>query len=172
MKSKDRKVKKQLKKKAFAVENEGKLYVNCRNLQFENTRFGNGYTLAFRIGHDSLLFVNRPIGQEAASQVSTAGFFLGAIGGAIVASNQLHHQVCYLITKGSDKNGRIDIQMIGDDQMCEWLKNNNALYEEYYAENDKRERRLATHILPLLEKDGIISQYKQLLITPKAIKGL
>ncbi|MBP5345332.1 MAG: hypothetical protein J6Y99_03870 [Bacteroidales bacterium] len=172
LEAKDKATKKRLKKNVFAVTKDDTLYVNCRSLQFEKARFGNGYTQALRIGKDSLLIVNRPIGQEAQSQAATAGFLLGAIGGAIVASNQMHHQVCYLITEGPNQKGRIGIQMVGDKQMRELLKNNKSLREKYFEEKDERERRLATHILPLLEMEGIISNYKQLLITPKSIKGL
>ena len=84
----------------------------------------------------------------------------------------MHHQVCYLITEGPNQKGRIGIQMVGDKQMRELLKNNKSLREKYFEEKDEGERRLATHILPLLEMEGIISNYKQLLITPKSIKGL
>ena len=169
--SEDKVVKKKLKKKVFAVANGDTIYVNCRNLQYDNARFGNGYTQALRIGRDTLLFVNRPIGPEAQSQAMTAGFFLGAIGSALVASNQQHYQVCYLITEGPNENGRIEIERIEDPHMRKFLKDNKELREQYFTEKDKRERRLATHILPLLEEVGIIKNYKQLLITPKAIKG-
>lgn len=65
------------------------MYVNCRNLRFEGTRFGNGYTKAIRIGNRSILFANRLIGEEAQTNRQMNAFMFGAIGAASRPLSQL-----------------------------------------------------------------------------------
>lgn len=150
-----------LKKKAFAVMRDDTLYVNCRNLRYENTRFGNGYTKAMRIGQRSLLFVNKIIGSEAQGNVMRSQFLFGVIGSMITASEQMEQQVCYVISFGANNNGEISIRLI-DDRLMEQMINDarhNDLYDEFYAERDPEKRLLAKHVIPILEKAGLFSQY-------------
>ena len=74
---------KKLKKDAFVLMQDDTLYVNCRKLRFEKTRFANGYAKTRRIGEHSLIFVNRTIGKEAESDAIVARMAFGAIGGAL-----------------------------------------------------------------------------------------
>ena len=137
------------------------LYVNCRNLRYENTCFGNGYTKAMRIGQRSLLFVNKIIGSEASSDVMRSQFLFGVIGSMITASEQMDQQVCYVISFGANSNGEIGIRLI-DDRLVEQMINDarhNDLYDEFYAERDPEKRLLAKHVIPILEKAGLFSQY-------------
>ena len=53
------------------------IYVNCRNLRFENTGFGNGYTKGYRYDGDKLCIVNKIIGKAALTRQS----LLGGLGG-------------------------------------------------------------------------------------------
>ena len=147
-----------LKKDAFAVMVADTIYVNCRNLRYENTRFGNGYTKAMRIGQRSLLFVNRMIGSEAQSDAMMAGFMFGAIGGAIVGSEQMKQQVCYVISYGANSKGNISIRLIDDGLMDQMVAGHNDLHDEYYAEENDSKRLLATHVIPILEKAGLFGQ--------------
>ena len=150
-----------LKKEAFAVMICDTLYVNCRNLQYEKTRFGSGYTRAMRIGQRSLLFVNRIIGSDAQSSAAMAGFMFGALGGAIAASKQMKQQVCYVISYGADSKGRISIRLIDDGLMDQMIINRDDLHDEYYAEENTSKRLRATHVIPILEKAGLFEQGKQ-----------
>ena len=150
-----------LKKKAFAVMRDDTLYVNCRNLRYENTRFGNGYTKAMRIGQRSLLFVNKIIGSEAQGNVMRSQFLFGVIGSMITASEQMEQQVCYVISFGANNNGEISIRLI-DDRLVEQMitdAHHYDLYDEFYAEKDPEKRLLAKHVIPILEKAGLFSQY-------------
>ena len=150
-----------LKKSAFVVMQADTLYINCRNLRYKKTRFGNGYTKAMRIGQRSLLFVNRTIGRDAQTSQAMAGFMFGAIGGAIAASSQMKQQVCYVISYGADSKGRIAIRLIDDSLMDEMIANRDDLHDEYYAEEKLSKRLLATHVIPILEKAGLFQQSSQ-----------
>ena len=145
-----------LKKKAFIVMQSDTLYVNCRNLRYEGTRFGNGYTRARRIGERSLLLVNRIIGEETRDKIF---FMYGAIGGVAEAivwnSKSVKQQVCYVISFGADDKGHIEIRLIDDRLMDQMIMNHYDLYQEYYAEEKPSKRILATHVIPILEKAGL-----------------
>ena len=153
-----------LKKKAFVVMQADRLYVNCRNLQYDKMRFGNGYTRAKRIGQRSLLLVNKMLDSDALSRQRAMGIMFGAIGGlaasAVSASAQMKQQVCYVISWGGDKNGRISIRLIDDTLMEQMLVNHNKLRYEYYSEEDAAKRILASHIIPILEKAGLFHQFE------------
>ncbi|MBO6057515.1 MAG: hypothetical protein J6P64_04765 [Bacteroidales bacterium] len=154
--SDDKATKKILKKQAFAVMKGDTLYVNCRNLRFEKTRFGGGYTKAVRIGRDSLLFVNRIIGKAAQMDAAMSGYFFGALGGGLMAASQVKQQVCYLITSGANAKGKISISLIDDDFMHPIVKDDVDLHTKYYSETEHSKRIRAVHILPILKQAGYI----------------
>ena len=149
-----------LKKDAFVVMHADTLYVNCRNLVFEKTRFGSGYTKAKRIGRQSLLFVNRIIGSDAAGQAMGARYVLGAIGGALAAADQMKQQVCYVISWGPEEGKLIPIRLV-DDELVDKMVTRKDLIREYYSETNKQKRILADHVMPILEKAGLFEQQNQ-----------
>ena len=149
---------KKLKKEALILMKDDSLYVNCRKLRFEKTRFANGYAKTRRIGKRSLIFVNRTIGKEAQSDAIVAGMMFGAIGGALVGSKQIKQRVCYVISSGPDSKGRTDVRMINDELMEQMIAGHDDLYDEYYSEKQKSKRILAKHILPILRKAGLFTQ--------------
>jgi len=148
---------KKLKKEAFIVMQADTMYLNCRNLRYEDTRFGNGYTKTMRIGERSLLFVNRMIGREALTNQAMASFMFGALGSALTYNSQMKKQVCYVISWGADANGHISIRLINDALMDQMIVNHNDLHDEYYSEEDTNKRLQATHVVPILEKAGLFN---------------
>lgn len=148
-------VDKTLKKNAFIVMQADTLYVNCRNLRFEGTRFGNGYTKAIRIGNRSILFVNKLIGEEAQTNRQMTAFMFGAIGTAIAEGKNIQQQVCYVISYGADAKGHVNIRLIDDALMEQMMEGHDDLRDEYFSEQDDKKRMQATHIIPLLEKGGL-----------------
>ena len=147
-----------LKNDAFAVMLGDIIYLNCRNLRYDKARFGNGYTIARRIGERSLLFVNRLIGRTQEKDIIVVGAAFGAIGAAISANKQIKNQVCYVISSGADEKGRIGIRPIDDHLMSQMIDNRGDLLDEYYAEKDLKKRLLATHVIPILEKTSLFEQ--------------
>ena len=156
LKTGDKALDKYLKKDAFAVMQADTIYVNCRNLRFEGTRFGNGYTRARHIGNRSLLFVNRMIGAEAMRSQQTAAFMFGGIGAAISASRYAKQQVCYVISAGANSDNHVPIRIIDDALMEQMLEGMDSMKIEYYSEGDNKKRHQATHVVPILERAGLI----------------
>lgn len=150
-----------LKKKAFAVMIADTLYLNCRNLRYEKTSFGSGYSKARRMGENSLLLVHRVIGKSAMKDEVLSSLVFGVVGEAITSNKQVKQQVCYVISNGANEKGRINIQMINDSLMNLMVQNREDLRKEYYAEENKSKRLLATHIVPILEKAGLFEQSKE-----------
>ena len=137
------------------------LYVNCRNLTIEKARFGNGYAKAKRMGKHSLLFVNKINGVSTQRKAMTAGLVFGVVGSAIAAKNQIDQQVCYIISSGTKRGGDIRVRLINDALMDMIVANDENLKREYYSEEDREDRHLASHVIPILENAGVFSQTKQ-----------
>lgn len=164
----DKKTDKMLKKEAFAVKVDRKLFVNCRNLVFEKSTFGNGYAQAMTLDQRGVFFVNKKIGKSSRNLVaktSAMAIFVGVplatIGTAVAVSNQLSNQVCYLVSKREDGANPCYISMIDDIVMPDLLGTNTELINEYYSESDPSKRLQAAHILPILKKAGLFKKLKQ-----------
>ena len=158
---------------AFVVMQADTLYVNSRNLRFEKSSLGKGYCKAARIGEHNLLLTGKLAGKEAqddalsgSGAAITAGILFGVAGAAVVggivggtsANKLLKNKVCYLITSGANEKGRFDVKRFEDQMMDKLLLSRNLveLHNAYYAEQDKKKRRLAARVIPILEKAGII----------------
>ena len=152
---------KKLKGEAFAVMQDKKLYVNSRKLRYQKTRFTNGFTRAMRIGRDTLIFANQTIGAASKSKQAIASNLFGAVGGGLVAANSVSRRVCYIICGKTDQKGRVEIEMVDDSLMEKLLKGRDELREEYYAEQEKSQRILASYIIPILRKAGLLGRIKQ-----------
>ena len=156
VKSGDKNLDKALKKNVFAVMMNDSLYVNCRPLRYEKTRFGSGYTKGMPIGEHSIIIVNRLIGKNAVSHAASMGFLFGIAGGMIAANENMKQQVCYVISFGADEKGRVDIRLVGDQLIEQMLKGQRDLLNEYYAEEDDGLRIRANHVVPILRRSGLM----------------
>ncbi|MBQ7527448.1 MAG: hypothetical protein IJT11_06965, partial [Bacteroidaceae bacterium] len=121
----------------------------------------------------NLLLTGKLAGKEAqddalsgSGAAITAGILFGVAGAAVVggivggasANKLLKNKVCYLITSGANEKGRFDVKRFEDQMMDKLLLSRNLveLHNAYYAEQDKKKRRLAARVIPILEKAGII----------------
>lgn len=152
-----------LKKKAFAVMKDSTLLINTRNLMFERACMGNGYTEAKYIGKGKLFFTNNSIDRGGnSSNAAFAGALVGGVvvgiaAGAAVHANQMRNVSCYTVSHGSyDNKGHINVRLVNDTQMRVWLINNQKLYDLYMSEKKENKRLRASHIVPILEKAGIL----------------
>ena len=146
---------KTLKKEAFVISHGDSLYVNCRNLRFEKTRFGSGYTRAFVFKDNQLAFANTRIGKKAMRKRGlTAGMF-GAIGAAISESNVMKHPVGYVITDDAESldKGRVAIHMLNDEYM-QTLLEGSELLEKYLSVKKTKERESAENTFDILRRMG------------------
>ena len=151
-----------LKNEALVVMQGDSLYVNNKNLCYQGLYFGKGYTRAKRIGNRSLLLVNRLLDKESAEGASSVGFMFGAAGGFVAGVNvvkkSMKQQVCYIISKGANVKGKIEIRLIDDDLISQMLKDQGPLLRDYYEEEDHALRILAERVLPILEKSGLMKK--------------
>ncbi len=169
LKTGDKTIDKMLKKEIFAVMQADTIYVNCRNLRYEKARFGNGYSRAIRMGQNDLLFVNRKIGRKESMNAGAIAGVFGVLGGAIgggiaggmIASDMLKDMVCYVVSSGTDKKGHIILQLMDDEEMHEIVKDREDLQQLYWNEKDESKRKAASHVLPILEKAGLIKLPKE-----------
>ena len=161
LKGADKSIDKILKKEAFAVLADHRLFVNCHKLKIDGAKFGNGYVQAMMLGKKGLVFANRKTGSAQSDEVFAAGFFFGAAGAAIAASNQLKNQVCYLITKGTDGKKDFDIKALDDKMVSNFLLKYPDLLDDYYFETNPSKRMEAAHIMPLLKKAGLFTKTNQ-----------
>ena len=154
-----------LKKKAFAVMKDSLLLLNTHNLKFEGTRMGNGFTEAIYIGSGKLFFTNNSIDRSGkSSNAAFVGAFLGGVAvgvaaGAAVYANQRKNVSCYTVSHGAlDEKGYINVRLVNDTQMSIWLMNHQKLYNLYMSEKKEYKRLRASHIVPILEKAGILPE--------------
>ena len=150
-----------LKKESLLVKIGDSLFVNCRNLRYEKTRFGNGFTAARRIGEHSVLFVNRIIGKKVKNDFFLSHYLFGMVGAIVAASDQMAQQVCYVISSGANEKGKIDIRLVDDELMDKIIDNDYELNKQYYSETKTNKRILASHVIPILEKTGIFDYVQQ-----------
>ena len=163
MEADDEALEKLLNKKAFAVEIDHSLYVNCRTFRHQGVRFGAGYALAFRLGNDKLCVVNRKVGTSTLIETGVVSgltsftpLVVSAIASAGLTEVQLANQVCYMVDSEASSNGKTKVTQIGDQLMPELLGNQKALLEKYNAAGDKRTRQSALNVLAVLHEAKLI----------------
>ena len=156
----DKETDKLIKKEALVVMQGDSLYVNCRNLCYQDVSLGKGYTKAKRIGNRSLLLVNRFVDKESEHGAIAPGLLFGLAGGIISgvkeAKKGMKQQVCYIISKGANAKGKIEVRLLDDDLIKQMLKDQGPLLKEYFEEEGYPQRILAERVLPILEKSGLM----------------
>lgn len=141
-------------KKAFLVSFHDTLYVNTAVLRFEGYSLGKGFVQAYRFQDDKLCISAPKTGKKAASAMMGASLLGGALAGAVQADKNLKNRVCYLIDSQEEKYCAIKI--FDDELMTSLLENHPAELELYNSVEKKKERNLAIHVLPILEKIGLV----------------
>lgn len=151
----DKELAKTLKSKAFAVVMNDTLYVNLHGMKHSGAKWGNGYSVAFPYDNfKQLLFVERYISRGQNMKVAVGAGLGGMVGGAIMAgvSCDWHNKVCYLIGPDTKKATCID-----GDMMAEILKDRPELLEKFNQPKTKKERRMASNVMPILMETGLVA---------------
>lgn len=159
-----------LKKEAFAVMYGKQLFVNCRNLRYNDVGLETSkYVQAVRYGKNKLCIMSyRTDGLTALASLGTlvAGIvvddkvlglgLLGASIGCDIANNKLSDLACFLVDSGANEKGKTAITRINDDYMEKLLANDSKLLNRYKAVNTKHSRQSAANILPILMEKGLV----------------
>ena len=151
---------KTLKNEAFIVMQSDTAYLNCLNVRHDAVLFGKGYTRVKRFNNNGSLFTNQFVDKKSQQDIRSASFVGGIIGGLSAVSAYKDKLVCYIISSGADEKGYINTRMI-DDQMIEEMMEKDiikegSLYIEYLSEGKKAKRMNPSHVIPILEKAGLI----------------
>lgn len=149
-----------LKKKAFIVMQADTAFLNLHNIKHDKLSICRAFTKAKRFNEHGLIFTHPIINKKILQEMTSAGFMLGTIGRLSVTADYADKIVCYVISSGADKKGNIDTRMIDDEMIDEMMDKNiikdGKLYLEYLSEGKKVKRMLAPHIIPILEKAGLL----------------
>lgn len=146
-----------LKKKAFAVMKDSTLLINSAKLMYNKIPLGKGYSEAKYIGKGKIFFVNSAIDRDG--ELGRAQFWGGMVATSIVVYNNMKNPLCFTVSKVShDKKGRMNVRLVDDTQMGIWLINHQELYDLYMSEKKENKRLRASHIVPILEKAGILPE--------------
>ena len=160
-----------LKKNAFAVMYGNQLYVNCRNLRYNDVPLETSkYVQAVPYGDHKLclmayktnaLLALADIGCLASSVfVNNTWVSLGLVSGSIgagIANNCLSDYACYLLDSNANAKGKTPITRINDDFMVNLLSDDTSLLNKYMAVKSKHNRQSAANVLPILMEKGLVA---------------
>ncbi len=157
----DKKTDKILKEQAFAVLYHDTIFINCTKLQFDDNQLCKGYTIAHQFARDKLLISgSATLEKKVMNDISTGAFMLGggAMGSAL-ASHSMRGEMavskgCF-VTEIEFRSGMVKIVAIDDAFVRNNLSKNPELIEQYEQIKPK-ERLLATNVIPLFRKAGLI----------------
>lgn len=84
----------------------------------------------------------------------------GAVGAMAAANQQIKNQVCYIISSGANSKGRVNIRLVDDNLMEQMIAgaNHYELTSDFYSVKDTEMRLLANHVIPILEKAGLLKE--------------
>ena len=151
----DAKTEKVLKKEARLLHHDS-LFINCRNLSYQKTRFGNWYAPTCVFDRDYLMFV--ALSLKAIKQTRNSSMAFGIIGGAIAAANHQDDYQCYVFYPSSETVKPVD------QEMMESLLENHPEMREAYDKTDKKKKYAPEVVIPILQQLGLIdeSPYSQI----------
>lgn len=163
-----------LKKGAFAVMYGNQLYVNCRNLRYNDVGLEiTRYVQAVPYDKDKLcIMAYRTDGLTALADIGTglASVFvndtalsLGLLGTSIgmgVVNDNLSNLKCYLVDREANEKGKTAITRMNDEFMEHLLVNDATLLGKYKAIKAKHNRQSAANILPILMEKGLVASVK------------
>ena len=160
-----------LKKDVFAIKYGKQLYVNCRNLRYDDVPLETSkYVQAVPYGDHKLclmayktnaLLALADIGCLASSVfVNNTWVSLGLVSGSIgagIANNCLSDYACYLLGSNANAKGKTPITRINDDFMVNLLSDDTSLLNKYMAVKSKHNRQSAANVLPILMEKGLVA---------------
>jgi hypothetical protein len=170
VKSGDKEADRILKKEAFAITFGKQLYVNCRNLRYNDVILDTqNYVQAYPYAGNKLLIAVYHIndgafllglGADVASVFTPLGPSIGlqSVSTALwLGRDKLNSHRCYLIDADADEKGRYAVTRINDEFMEKLLANDAHLLNRYKAVSKKSERQSASNVLAILTEKGLVS---------------
>lgn len=174
-KTSDKEVNKVIKKEVFMMSLDNQLFVNQHSLRDQDGAVlpVNNYLRAIPYKGDQLLVVSYhttlgdlldlvnigfDIALLATGQTTWGTIFLAT--DLLLTNNDLMEKhVLYLMDKGPNEKGKIQMTRINDAFMEKLLRDDPVTFEQYYGRQKKGSRQSAANILPILVKKGLIKDY-------------
>lgn len=69
----------------------------------------------------------------------------------------MEKHVVYLMDKGPNEKGKIQLTLVGDTFMEKLLRDDPVTYEKYYGAGSKGKRQAASNVLPILKAKGLVT---------------
>ena len=169
VKSGDKEADRILKKEVFAITFGKQLYVNCRNLRYndiilDTQKYVQGYRYAgnklliavYHINDGAFLMglgadvasVFTPLGTSIALESASTALWLNR--------SKLNSYRCYLIDTDANEKGRYAVTRIDDAYMTKLLSDDAHMLARYNAVSSKRERQSASNVLAVLTEKGLV----------------
>lgn len=146
----DKKTDKILKKEARLILYHDSLYINCRGLSYQHTKFGNWYAPACIFSHEYFLFT--ALSTKAIKQTAYSSMMFGVIGGAIAASKYKEDYMCYVFYPNSNTVEAVDQKMMNQ------LLEDHPILKEQYAKVDEVQQHAPETVIPILQELGLINE--------------
>ena len=175
IKTDDKEVNKVIKKDVFMMSIDNQLFINQRTLRDEDGAIlpVNNYLRALPYKGGKLCVVSYKVTLGDVLDLVNVGLDIALLatghytmGGLFLAAdllltndNLMEHHVLYLIEKGPDEKGKIQMTRINDQFMEKLLRDDPTTFEQYYGRQKKGNRQSAANILPILVKKGLIEDY-------------
>ena len=174
-KTDDKEVNSKLKKNVFMISFDNQLFIHQRWLRDEDGAIlpVNNYLRALPYKGGKLCVVCYKVSLGDVLDLVNIGLDISliatghtTIGSLFLAADLLltnhdlmEKHILYLIDKGPNEKGKIQMTRINDAFMEQLLRDDPVTYEQYFGNHKKSDRQSAANILPILVKKGLISDY-------------
>ena len=169
LKTGDKVADKILKDQAFAVSYGKWIFVNCRNLRYNNAPLDtrnyvrafryNGNMLGMAIVRSNMATILTEMCLDVTGYLVPFGFSiaLGITSWTIdLVSDNLRKCRCFFIDGDPDPNGCYSVTYMNDEYIQYLLVDDFHLLERYMAVSKKKKRQSAANILPVLIAKGLV----------------
>lgn len=134
-----------LKRRCYAVEIDGTLYVNCKKMRYKKFRLGNWYAKAMWV-NGTVFYVAQPVGQVATEHVAPtdATKLGGEVGDAINASGLSNVRVYYELNMETGRS-----EFVGRERMLELLAEKPDLKKQFEKETNENAETIGRYLIQL-----------------------
>jgi len=130
----NKKFTKYLRKRAYAVQVDSALYINCKFVHYNRYHFGNWFAPALWV-KGKVYFSAQPYGQRASSRLETGDVsqLSGVVGNAISASGLVNDRVYYVINPSTGR-----AEFVTAEALIDLLAEKPELQAQYEKEMSER----------------------------------
>lgn len=134
-----------LKRRCYAVEIDGTLYVNCKRMRYKKFRLGNWYAKALR-ANGTVFYAAQPVGQVATDNIvpDDVAKLGGEVGDAISASGLTEARVYYELDMETGRS-----EFVGRERMLQLLASKPALKAKFEQETGERAEVFEPYLIQL-----------------------